>query len=182
MGARRAIARQRQRHRRHQRCGDGRGHAFQQGRCGAGHAGTRVAGHHRHQQRAATVNDISNGTTGLVPRSRPAPTWTVGKAATDGAAVDFAGTAGARRLAGSGGADGTVAANSKDAVNGGQLYTTNQQVTQQGTTHGREPGRHGGLQQRHRCDQRAELRAGQRRQHRRHQRCGGGRGHGFRQG
>ncbi|QSX76363.1 hypothetical protein HIV01_007775 [Lysobacter arenosi] len=30
--------------------------------------------------------------------------------------------------------DGTVASGSKDAVNGGQLYTTNQQVAQQGTT------------------------------------------------
>ncbi|MFV3416398.1 hypothetical protein ACNFH8_29490, partial [Pseudomonas sp. NY15436] len=55
---------------------------------------------------------------------------TVGKD-TDGAAVDFAGTAGARKLINV--ADGTVAAGSKDAVNGGQLFATNQQVAQNTT-------------------------------------------------
>jgi len=73
-----------------------------------------------------TVNNINGGKAGLVQQSAAGANLTVGKA-TDGAAVDFAGTAGARKLLNV--ADGTVAANSKDAVNGGQLYTTNQTVT-----------------------------------------------------
>ena len=78
-----------------------------------------------------TVNNINSGAAGLVQQSAAGANVTVGKA-TDGAAVDFAGTAGARKLINV--ADDTVAANSKDAVDGGQLYTTNQQVAQQGTT------------------------------------------------
>ncbi|WP_342317170.1 ESPR-type extended signal peptide-containing protein [Lysobacter sp. FW306-1B-D06B] len=77
-----------------------------------------------------TVNNISNGTVGLVQQSVAGANLTVGKD-TDGAAVDFTGTNGARKLLNV--ADGTVAANSKDAVNGGQLYTTNQAVTQNTT-------------------------------------------------
>jgi len=73
------------------------------------------------------TNNISSGKTGLVQQSAAGANLTVGKT-TDGAAVDFLGTAGARKLLNV--ADGTVAANSKDAVNGGQLFTTNQQVAQ----------------------------------------------------
>lgn len=50
---------------------------------------------------------------------------TVGKD-TDGAAVDFAYTNGERKLINV--ADGTVAAGSKDAVNGGQLFGVSQSV------------------------------------------------------
>lgn len=75
----------------------------------------------------ATNNSISSGTVGLVQQAAAGANLTVGKD-TDGAAVDFAGTAGARTLINV--ADGTVASGSKEAVNGGQLYTTNQVVTQ----------------------------------------------------
>ena len=71
-------------------------------------------------------NQIQNGTIGLVQQTGGAPgsgTITVG-AATGGTLVDFTGTDGARVLTGV--ADGAVAAGSKDAVNGGQLYAVQQ--------------------------------------------------------
>ncbi len=74
-----------------------------------------------------TVNNISSGTVGLVQQASAGADLTVGKD-TDGVAVNFAGTAGARKL--SGVADGTIASGSQEAVNGGQLYTTNQAVAQ----------------------------------------------------
>ncbi|MET3931028.1 autotransporter adhesin/predicted nucleic acid-binding Zn-ribbon protein [Lysobacter sp. OAE881] len=75
-----------------------------------------------------TVNNISNGTTGLVQQSAAGANLTVGKG-TDGAAVDFADKNGtARKLLKV--AAGTVSSGSTDAVNGGQLYTTNQNVAQ----------------------------------------------------
>ena len=74
-----------------------------------------------------TVNNISTGAVGLVQQSAAGANLTVGKD-TDGAAVDFQGTAGARKLINV--ADGTVAAGSKDAVNGSQLFATNQNVAQ----------------------------------------------------
>ncbi|HEY0505897.1 MAG TPA: hypothetical protein VGD42_20630, partial [Lysobacter sp.] len=75
-----------------------------------------------------TVNNITNGTAGLVQQSAAGANLTVGKG-TDGAAVDFADKNGtARKLLKV--AAGTVASGSTDAVNGGQLYTTNQNVAQ----------------------------------------------------
>ncbi|WP_426270101.1 YadA-like family protein [Dyella kyungheensis] len=76
------------------------------------------------------TNQINNGTVGLVQQSAASANLTVGKA-TDGAAVDFIGTSGTRKLIGV--TDGTVASGSKEAVNGGQLYTTNQAVAQNTT-------------------------------------------------
>ncbi|WP_296288135.1 YadA-like family protein [Pseudomonas sp.] len=73
------------------------------------------------------TTNINSGTIGLVQQSAAGENLTVGKD-TDGAAVDFAGTDGARKLINV--ADGTLAADSKDAVNGGQLFATNQQVDQ----------------------------------------------------
>ncbi|MBV7585246.1 hypothetical protein KW851_20620, partial [Pseudomonas sp. PDM33] len=73
---------------------------------------------------------ISNGTIGLVQQSAAGENLTVGKD-TDGAAVDFLGTAGARKLINV--ADGAVAADSKEAVNGSQLFATNQNVAQNTT-------------------------------------------------
>ncbi|WP_220340825.1 hypothetical protein [Lysobacter soli] len=75
-----------------------------------------------------TVNNISSGSAGLVQQSAAGANLTVGKG-TDGAAVDFADKNGtARKLLKV--AAGTVASGSTDAVNGGQLYTTNQAVAQ----------------------------------------------------
>lgn len=74
-----------------------------------------------------TVNNISNGTAGLVQQSAAGANLTVGKD-TDGAAVDFTGTAGARKLQGV--ADGEISATSKEAINGSQLNATNQAVAQ----------------------------------------------------
>ncbi|MFR0692842.1 YadA-like family protein [Enterobacterales bacterium AE_CKDN230030158-1A_HGKHYDSX7] len=71
------------------------------------------------------TNNINNGTVGLVQQASAGANLTVGKD-TDGAAVDFAGTAGARKLLNV--ADGTVATGSKDAVNGGQLFGVSQSV------------------------------------------------------
>ncbi|MFV3369546.1 YadA-like family protein [Pseudomonas sp. NY15435] len=71
------------------------------------------------------TNNINNGSVGLVQQSAAGENLTVGKD-TDGAAVDFAGTAGARKLINV--ADGTVASGSKDAVNGGQLFGVSQSV------------------------------------------------------
>ncbi|WP_105131986.1 ESPR-type extended signal peptide-containing protein [Burkholderia sp. BE12] len=65
------------------------------------------------------LGDLSSGKLGLVQQSAPGADITVG-ANTDGAAVDFAGTAGARKLTGV--AAGDVSATSADAVNGSQLH------------------------------------------------------------
>jgi len=71
------------------------------------------------------ATQLSSGTIGMVQQSAAGANLTVGKDA-DGAAVDFAGTAGARRLVSV--ADGTVAARSQEAVNGGQLHTVAQSM------------------------------------------------------
>ncbi|MCJ1882497.1 YadA-like family protein [Pseudomonas nitroreducens] len=73
------------------------------------------------------TTNLSSGTIGMVQQSAAGENLTVGKDS-DGAAVDFLGTAGARKLINV--ADGTVAADSKEAVNGGQLFSTNQDVAQ----------------------------------------------------
>lgn len=65
------------------------------------------------------TNNISNGEVGLVLQDQTTRTITVAKDK-DGDQVDFTGTNGARQL--NGVADGTVAAGSLFAVNGGQLY------------------------------------------------------------
>ncbi|WP_175767005.1 YadA-like family protein [Burkholderia cenocepacia] len=65
------------------------------------------------------LSELSNGTVGLVQQVNPGDDLTVG-ANTDGAAVNFAGTAGARKLTGI--AAGDVSAASADAVNGAQLH------------------------------------------------------------
>ncbi|WP_425318946.1 YadA-like family protein, partial [Pseudomonas nitroreducens] len=76
------------------------------------------------------TTNLSSGTIGMVQQSAAGENLTVGKDS-DGAAVDFLGTAGARKLINV--ADGTVAADSKEAVNGGQLFSTNQDVAQNTT-------------------------------------------------
>ncbi|MFJ3236103.1 YadA family autotransporter adhesin, partial [Pseudomonas nitroreducens] len=73
------------------------------------------------------TTNLNSGTIGMVQQSAAGENLTVGKDS-DGAAVDFLGTAGARQLINV--ADGTVAADSKEAVNGGQLFSTNQDVAQ----------------------------------------------------
>ncbi|WP_175952288.1 ESPR-type extended signal peptide-containing protein [Burkholderia sp. BCC0405] len=65
------------------------------------------------------LDGLSNGTVGLVQQSAPGADLTVG-ASTDGAAVNFTGTAGARKLTGVDA--GAVTASSTDAVNGSQLH------------------------------------------------------------
>ena len=73
-----------------------------------------------------TVNNLSAGTVGLVQQTAAGQKLTVGKD-TDGSDVDFADKNGdTRKLTNV--TDGTVAANSKDVVNGGQLFTTKQAV------------------------------------------------------
>jgi autotransporter adhesin len=64
------------------------------------------------------ADQIDSGTVGLVKQSTAGANLTIG-AGTDGAAVDFTGTAGARTLTGV--AAGSVSATSSDAVNGSQL-------------------------------------------------------------
>ncbi|WP_315810169.1 YadA-like family protein [Pseudomonas sp. C9-3] len=76
------------------------------------------------------TTNLSSGTIGMVQQSAAGENLTVGKDS-DGAAVDFLGTAGARKLINV--ADGTVAADSQEAVNGGQLFSTNQRVEQNAT-------------------------------------------------
>ncbi|WP_063888049.1 YadA-like family protein [Burkholderia pseudomultivorans] len=71
------------------------------------------------------AGEIGSGTLGLVQQANVGDDITVG-AGTDGAAVNFTGTAGARKLTGL--ANGTVAAGSTDAVTGDQLHATNQDV------------------------------------------------------
>ncbi|WP_175914633.1 ESPR-type extended signal peptide-containing protein [Burkholderia metallica] len=68
---------------------------------------------------ASLADQIGNGTVGLVQQAGAGADITVG-ASTDGAAVDFAGTAGVRKLTGVDA--GTVSATSADAVNGSQLH------------------------------------------------------------
>ncbi|MFL9893803.1 hypothetical protein P0D70_22925 [Paraburkholderia sp. RL17-381-BIF-C] len=71
------------------------------------------------------TNNMNNGSVGLVQQDATSRTITVAKG-TDGALVDFAGTAGARQLTGV--AAGAVTATSVDAVNGAQLYGVSQSV------------------------------------------------------
>lgn len=66
---------------------------------------------------------IQNGTIGLVQQDLSTRNLSVGSA-TDGLTVNFAGTAGNRKLTGI--AAGTVSQNSTEAVNGAQLFTTDQ--------------------------------------------------------
>ncbi|MFM0399363.1 YadA-like family protein [Paraburkholderia aspalathi] len=73
------------------------------------------------------TNQINNGELGLVQQDVTSGNITVAKDAA-GAVVDFTGTAGARKLTGL--SVGELSATSTDAVNGSQLYTTNQNVTQ----------------------------------------------------
>ncbi|QSX76366.1 hypothetical protein HIV01_007795 [Lysobacter arenosi] len=76
------------------------------------------------------TTQINNGSVGLVKQD--STTRTIGVATdTDGTLVDFAGTAGARKLTGV--SVGTLSATSVDAVNGSQLYATNQNVAQNAT-------------------------------------------------
>uniref|UniRef100_UPI002AB69A55 YadA family autotransporter adhesin n=2 Tax=unclassified Paraburkholderia TaxID=2615204 RepID=UPI002AB69A55 len=72
------------------------------------------------------INDINNGTIGLVRQATPMSTVTVAKD-TGGTTVDFTGTAGTRVLTGV--SNGVLSATSVDAVNGSQLYATNQSIT-----------------------------------------------------
>ncbi|MFM0269621.1 YadA-like family protein [Paraburkholderia aspalathi] len=73
------------------------------------------------------TNQINNGELGLVQQDATSGNITVAKDAA-GTVVDFTGTAGARKLTGL--SVGELSATSTDAVNGSQLYTTNQNVTQ----------------------------------------------------
>ncbi|MEG3134815.1 YadA family autotransporter adhesin [Rouxiella sp. T17] len=70
---------------------------------------------------------ISGGTVGLVQQSTSTSPVTVA-ASSAGNEVNFSGTAGTRTLTGV--SNGAVNATSTEAVNGGQLYIVNQQVTQ----------------------------------------------------
>ncbi len=73
---------------------------------------------------------LGDGSVGLVQQDAATRNITVA-AGTDGAVVDFTGTAGARTLTGV--ADGKVAAGSTEAVNGSQLNATNVQVAKNTT-------------------------------------------------
>ncbi|MBV4397056.1 YadA-like family protein [Advenella alkanexedens] len=68
------------------------------------------------------ITNITNGTLGIVKQNGTTRVITVG-GDTDGAEVNFAGTAGVRKLTGI--ANGNVAAGSTEAVTGDQLNTTN---------------------------------------------------------
>lgn len=68
---------------------------------------------------------VNTGSVGLVQQNSTTRTVTVG-ASTDGTVVDVSGTSGNRTVTGVGA--GAVTAASTDAVNGSQLYATNQQV------------------------------------------------------
>ncbi|MBM2774535.1 collagen-binding trimeric autotransporter adhesin [Burkholderia territorii] len=72
-------------------------------------------------------SEMNNGSIGLVKQAAAGADLTVGEN-TDGAAVNFAGTAGERKLTGI--ANGDVAAGSRDAVTGDQLHATNRSVAQ----------------------------------------------------
>ncbi|WP_235217256.1 beta strand repeat-containing protein [Burkholderia multivorans] len=71
------------------------------------------------------TNNIANGTVGLVQQDLTSKSITVAKDK-DGASVSIAGAAGNRTLTGVNA--GTLSAMSKDAVNGAQLFATNQNV------------------------------------------------------
>ncbi|WP_233264085.1 YadA family autotransporter adhesin [Lysobacter panacisoli] len=71
----------------------------------------------------AMKTSIVNGTVGLVQQDPTTRDITVAKA-TDGTKVNFAGTAGDRVLTGV--ADGAISSTSNEAINGSQLYATNQ--------------------------------------------------------
>ncbi|MCA8386751.1 YadA-like family protein [Burkholderia multivorans] len=71
------------------------------------------------------LNELSNGTAGLVQQDATTRNITVAKD-TDGAVVDFTGTAGARKLTGV--AAGDVSASSLDSVNGSQLHGVSESV------------------------------------------------------
>ncbi|MBB4511379.1 beta strand repeat-containing protein [Paraburkholderia fungorum] len=73
------------------------------------------------------TNQINSGELGLVQQDQTSRNLTVG-AATDGTQISVAGTAGNRVMTGV--AAGSLAASSNDAVNGSQLYATNQNVAQ----------------------------------------------------
>lgn len=70
-------------------------------------------------------SQVNNGSIGLVQQDAATRAITVGKT-TDGTLVDVSGTAGNRTVTGVG--TGAVSATSVDAVNGSQLYATNQNV------------------------------------------------------
>ncbi|TDG22363.1 hypothetical protein EYW47_17995 [Paraburkholderia silviterrae] len=72
------------------------------------------------------TQNINNGTIGLVQQATPTSTVTVAKDS-GGATVDFTGMAGTRTLTGV--SAGEVSATSTDAVNGSQLYSLSQSVT-----------------------------------------------------
>jgi autotransporter adhesin len=72
-------------------------------------------------------NNFDNGTIGLVQQDPSTGNITVA-AGKNGSVVDFTGTEGARQLTGV--APGELSATSTDAVNGSQLFATNQQVAQ----------------------------------------------------
>ncbi|WP_347813499.1 ESPR domain-containing protein [Burkholderia pyrrocinia] len=74
---------------------------------------------------ANLADQIGNGTVGLVQQDATTRTVTVAKD-TDGAVVDFTGTAGERKLAGV--AAGEVSATSNEAVNGSQLHGVSESV------------------------------------------------------
>ena len=71
-------------------------------------------------------NQLGNGSIGLVKQDAATRDITVA-AGTDGGRVDFAGTDGARKLAGV--EDGELSETSAEAVNGSQLFETNERVT-----------------------------------------------------
>ncbi|MEQ4746307.1 ESPR-type extended signal peptide-containing protein, partial [Enterobacter cloacae] len=71
------------------------------------------------------VNNLNDGTTGLVQQDATSRAITVAQAS-DGMSMSIAGTEGARTL--SGVKAGLLAADSSEAVNGGQLFTTNARV------------------------------------------------------
>ncbi|WP_143327946.1 YadA family autotransporter adhesin [Caballeronia pedi] len=92
---------------------------------------TDVANHSTQiQKNASDIADINNqinsGSIGLVQQDQTTRTVTVAKNA-DGTVVDMTGTQGARKVTGV--AAGTLSADSTDAVNGSQLYATDQEVS-----------------------------------------------------
>jgi hypothetical protein len=74
---------------------------------------------------ADMANQINSGTVGLVQQDPASRRITVAASA-DGATVDMTGTEGARTVAGV--AAGALSANSSEAVNGAQLWATNQEL------------------------------------------------------
>jgi trimeric autotransporter adhesin len=72
-------------------------------------------------------SQIEIGTIGLVQQDQTTRDISIGKN-TDGTLIDVSGTQGARTITGV--AAGTLSADSTDAVNGSQLYDTNQKVAQ----------------------------------------------------